>query len=232
LPLCGLLSFRFFPLPRLSGAENRFDHGHVFDCVLQRNGDCDGSADGLGEDVALNRILVAGGEFFRDDAAAEQIAAVVDEDAAGTVVGGVEGDFDFDAAARAQEVAALVGHELRAASESRLAGGKIEDGRGQAVDLHFGVFFYQPKYARRLFVEDEARGVDGVTADIHERTAAAFRDVADVRRIVVEITEEADGGAQIADAAGGNQFAGAQPLGIGANHEGLAYFHSGAVANG
>ena len=61
---------------------------------------------------------------------------VVDEDAGGAVVGRVEGDLDFDAAFGAEEVNALVGDELGAAGEDGLAGGEVEDGRGEAVGVH------------------------------------------------------------------------------------------------
>ena len=76
---------------------------------------------GFGERIALQGVLIADGEGFRGDASAEEVAAVVDEEASGAVDRRVEGDFDLNASARAEEVDALVGDQLRAAGEDGLA---------------------------------------------------------------------------------------------------------------
>src|ERR1700694_2460254 len=123
-----LLPLWRFPPTRISGAEYGFDHRHVFDGVFKRNRHLSAFADSSGEDVALNRVLVADGKVLGGNAGAEDVASVIDKDPARPVVGSVERDFDFDAAPRSQQVAPLVGHELRAASKSGLPRGKIEDG--------------------------------------------------------------------------------------------------------
>ena len=63
-----------------------------------------------------------------------------------------------------------------------------------------------------LLREGIARCVDEVAADVHQGAAAALDLVADVGRVDVEVAEEADDGAQFADAALVEQFAQAKPL--------------------
>ena len=82
-----------------------------------------------------------------------------------------------------------------------------------------------------LVAEEEARDVDGIAADVHEPAAAVLGDIADVRGVDVVIAEEALDGTQFADAAGGDEFSGAQPLGMGAYHEGFADLDFGTGLN-
>src|ERR1700685_1074660 len=101
-----------FPLAGLGGGEDGFDDGHVGNAFFE--GDRDGSAleDGAGEGVALERVLIDGGEGFGGDAGAEDVAAVVDEDACGAFARRIEGDLDVDAAFGSVEMDALVRDEL------------------------------------------------------------------------------------------------------------------------
>src|SRR5215469_16515695 len=126
-PLIRLLRFWCLTLARIPRTENGVDHRHVFECILKRNRHVSISANRSGEDVALNRRLVANMEVLGSNAATEHVAPVLDKDAAQPVIGSVKRDFDFNTAPCSQEVAPLVGHELRAASESRLTRRKIKD---------------------------------------------------------------------------------------------------------
>src|ERR1700747_1140009 len=57
--LIRLLRFGRLPLARIPRTENGVDHRHVFECILKRNRHVSISANCSGEDVALNRVLVA-----------------------------------------------------------------------------------------------------------------------------------------------------------------------------
>src|SRR5260370_14393690 len=116
------------PLAGCAGAEDSSDHRHVFDCIPKGNRNLGAVQDRAGEGITLNRVLVADRESLGGDAAAEDIASVVDQNAGGPIRGSVERDLDLDASLRAKDVDSLVGHELRAAREDGLSQGKIEDG--------------------------------------------------------------------------------------------------------
>lgn len=58
-PLIRLLRFWCLPLARIPRTQNGVDHRHVFECILKRNRHVSISANRSGEDVALNRVLVA-----------------------------------------------------------------------------------------------------------------------------------------------------------------------------
>ena len=94
--------------------------------------------------------------------------------------------------------------------------------------MHIGVALQQGHRAARLLAEDEAGGVDGIAADIEQPAAAPRTHITDVGRVAIEIAEEAHDGAQLADAAGADQLAGALPLRMRAHHEGFADLHAGA----
>ena len=85
------------------------DDGHVLDGVLEGDGDFSVFQNCFGESIALGGVLIADWESFRSDASAGEVTAIVDEEASGTVERGVEGDFDLDAPAGAEELDALVG---------------------------------------------------------------------------------------------------------------------------
>jgi len=76
--------------------------------------------------------------------------------------------------------------------------------------------------ALRLIAKHETRGLHRVTADVEQRTAAVLGDIARVRRICIEVAEKAGRRAELADAAGADEFARAQPLRVRAHHEGFA----------
>ena len=120
-----------------------------------------------------------------------EVAGRVDEEPRGPVGGRVEGNLEFDAAARAQEMHALVGNQLRAAGEDGVAGGKVEQRRGQPVGAELRIAIESGDDARRLLAEGVARGLDAVAADVVERAAAGFDLVADVGGVDVEVAEDA-----------------------------------------
>jgi hypothetical protein len=182
-----------------------------------------------GKDVPLNGVLVAGREGLDRDAATHQVTPVVDKDAARAVVGRIERDFDFDAAFGTQQLHPLVGDELCAAGKRCVARRELHHGGSQPVYLQLRVFLQQGRYPQWLFAEEESRGVDGVAPYVHQPPSAAFRNVADVLGIGVEVAEEALDRTQGTNPAGCNQFAGAQPLRMGAHHEGFANDYAGAL---
>ena len=209
-------------------AKQRIDDGHVAHGVREWHRHFALAPHGLREQIALDGVLVADRECFGLDAGAEQVGAVVHEDAARTIRRRVEWDFDLDAAGGSEQLHALIGNQLCGAGEDGLAGGVIEDGGGEAVGMHLRVALQQGHDAARLLAEDEAGGVDGIAADIEQAAAAPGAHVADVGGVAVEIAEEAHDGAQFADAAGADQLARAQPLGMRAHHEGFADLDAGA----
>lgn len=80
--------------------------------------------------------------------------------------------------------------------------------------------------------EGVAGGVDAVASNVEECAAAAVDLIADVGGVVVEVAEEAGDGAELADAAFAQELPEAQPLGVGADHEGFADFDSGDCTDG
>src|SRR5271169_4851100 len=126
-------TLRSLPTPRFGGAENSFDDGHVVYGVVDRNGYISIAADRARKNISLHGVLIALGERFGGHATTKHVAAIIYENAAGTIVRRVERDFDFDASLGAEELHALVRNELHAASENGLAGRKIKDRGGQAV---------------------------------------------------------------------------------------------------
>src|SRR3954463_15435214 len=121
------------PSARFGRAEHCLDDGHVGDCVFQRHGHFAAFENRLGEFVALDGVLIGGGEFLGHDAAAEDIAGLIDEEARGPVLGGVEGNLDLDAPLGAEIMHPLIGNHLGAAGEYRLPAGKIHHRRRQPI---------------------------------------------------------------------------------------------------
>jgi hypothetical protein len=104
-----------------------FNYGHVLNGVLDGDGNFSVFQNGFGEGITLQSVLIADGEGFSGDASAEEVTSIVDEEASGAVNRHVERDFELNAPARAEEVNALVGDQLRTASKDGLAGGEIEN---------------------------------------------------------------------------------------------------------
>ena len=144
----------------------------------------------------------------------------------------IEGDLELDAATCAKEVDVLVRHQLGATCEDGLAGREVENGRSEAIGVHLRIAVDAGNDARGLLLERVARGMDEVTADIHESAAAALNLVADIRRIDIEVAEDANDRADFPDAMLLEQFAEAKPLGMTVDHERFTNFDSGAGANG
>src|SRR6267143_2635178 len=130
---------RFFPPPGLPRPKHRLNHRHVRNRVLKRHRNFAILPNCLRELVALHGILVASGNHFRSDPAAEDVSPIVDEKFTGTVVWCVERNFDFDAALGAEELHPLVRHQLRAARKHCLARRKFQYRRRQPVRLEIRV---------------------------------------------------------------------------------------------
>src|SRR5206468_114281 len=119
---------RRFPPARHCRAEDGLDHSHVLDAVPNRDRDFAAFPDGPGKHVALNRVLVAGGEGLSGDTAAEKFSAIVDKNSGWPVFGGIERNLDLDASLRPQKMHPLVMDKLCAAGKSGLPGRKLKHG--------------------------------------------------------------------------------------------------------
>src|SRR4029077_16873810 len=85
--------------------------------------------------------------------------------------------------------------------------------------------------AKRLFVKNKTRRSNGIATDIHKRAPAPLWIISHVLRIAIEITKDADNGAQLSDHAFANQLARPQPLRVRLHHECLANSNAGALAD-
>ncbi len=102
---------------------------------------------------------------------------------------------------RAAELHALVRRDLRRHGEVEApAVAEVDQRAGQAVGAERRVAVDERDAARRLGLEEEAPGDDGVAADVVEAAAADVGLVADVGRVDVDVAEEHLHGAQRADA--------------------------------
>ena len=90
----------------------------------------------------------------------------------------------------------------------------------------------QPRHANGFLLEEESRNLNGIASNVHQRSPAPLRDVADVFRITIEVAERAADGAQVANCAGADDFPSTKPLGMTPNHKGFADLHARAVSNG
>ena len=79
--------------------------------------------------------------------------------------------------------------------------GKSRMRRGKPVSVHLRIALDGGNDARGLLGESVTRGVDEITSDIHQCATAGFDLVADIGGIVVEVTEDANHGAQFSNAA-------------------------------
>src|SRR5581483_652558 len=103
------------------------------------------------------------------------------------IVGRIERNLNLDAALGPDQVHSLIGYDLCATSEDRVAGGEIENHRCQAIDLHLRVSLDQRDNTRGLFSVDQPRGRDGIAADIEQTAAADIRIVADIAGVAIEV---------------------------------------------
>ncbi len=212
--------------------EDGVDGKHVAAGGFERHRDGTFTADGGGEGFAFDGVLIASVEGLDRDSAAEDVASVVHEDTSRAIGRGVEGDFDFNAAAGAVELHALVGVGLGAAGELAVDVAKVEDGAGEAVRLEVGVAFDLGADAEGVAAGDEAGGEDGVAADVHDGAAGGIGFVADVGGVGIGVAEEALDGAELADFAFVDGGFHPEPLGVGGDHEGFADFDVRFIADG
>src|SRR5258706_14726258 len=111
-------------------AEYRVDHRHVTQRVFESYRGRAAFADGATEEIALQGVLVAGGNRFHLATTAGKIAAVVDEDVCGLARRSVERNLRLDAAFRAVKAHALLQRHLRAAREDAMSGRELEHRAG------------------------------------------------------------------------------------------------------
>jgi hypothetical protein len=222
------------PPARLRRAEERVEHRHVADRVLERHRHRAGAAHRLGEPVGLQRVLVDAGEVEHLGRAARRAArpAVVHDDPRRALARGAERQLDLDAPGGAEDVHALVVRELAAARERGLAVGEAEQPRREAVDAERRVALHEPDDGQRLGAEQPAGDGDRVAADVQERAAAPLGAAADVGRVVAEVAEVPGDEAERAHAPGAHEVAHGEPLRVRAHHERLGDLHAGAVAGG
>ena len=157
-------------------------------------------------EIALKRVLIADREGFGGESAAEEVLAIVDEEACRSVQRRIERDFDLNASTGPEELNPLVGDKLRAAGEDGLTAGEVQNRRREAIGAHLGIAVDTGDDSARLLPESIARCVDEITADVPEGAAAAVRLVTDICRVNIEVAEEARDGPELADATLGDQF--------------------------
>src|SRR3954453_8774179 len=155
-----------FPPLGAGGAEERVDHAHVEDRVLDAPLERPLAQHGAGERVARRRVLVGGRQLDRLATAAREVSAVVDEDAGRGVRRGVERDLDLDPPARAQDLHALGQRQPGGAGEAEMpAAWELREAARHAVGPRDRVVVEQPDHALGLAAEDVAGRADGVAAD-------------------------------------------------------------------
>src|SRR6476660_9047163 len=93
----------------------------------------------------------------------------------------------------------LIRNQLRAASKYGVAGGKLENGRGQIINLHILIASDPPKDTCRFSAEREPRSNDRIATNVHQRAAAIFGLVANVIGITIEVTEKSTDRPQFSD---------------------------------
>src|ERR1700704_3302729 len=103
------------------GPKYSLNDRHVAYGIFERDGRLTAFPHRLGEQVALNCVLVANFELLGSHTAAEHVGTVVKPDAARLVRWRVDWDLDFDAAARSQDLHPLIGDHLGAARKYGLA---------------------------------------------------------------------------------------------------------------
>ena len=104
---------RALPATASRRAETGVDHSHVGDGVLEGEFERRLAQDGARKGVALQRILIAGGEFLAPCARAEQVDAGIDRDSRRPVHRRVEGNADFDASCLSRDRDVLMAGQLR-----------------------------------------------------------------------------------------------------------------------
>src|SRR3989449_11022164 len=202
-----------FPPAALLRAEERVDHPHVGHRVLHAVGQVDLPANGPGEGLALERVLVARRERLGGDRGAVERGPVVQQDAHGASLRGIEGDLDLDPAAGAADLHTLIGHALSGHGEAELASlAEVHQGAGHPVGAEGRIAIDERDRAPRLALEEEPGADDGVAAEVIEASAADGRLVPDVARVRVEEREEDLDGAQSPDPPLADQLASPQPL--------------------
>lgn len=196
-------------LPDAGGGagEEGFKGLHVGNSVGERGRDVGVVKNRLGEQVALDGVLVADleGDFL-------DTGFGLLPDAAGAVRWGVERDLDLDAAVCTEDVDALKRRQLRRAGERRGPTTKVQNAAGEPVDLKLGVVFDMAEDPVGLGLEEKPRQRDAIATDVHQAAAPDVCLVADVVGIAFVVGEKRLDRLQLADVALGDPFPGLAPL--------------------
>src|SRR6185436_1631150 len=113
----------------------------------------------------------------------------IPENSAGFIRGSVERYFYFDPSFSADDLHPLIGSHLGATGEYGVSRWKVHYSGGENIGSHFWIPLYMRHHSCGLFSKNQPRGVNQVTANIHQRAAPVLGDVPDVLRITIEITE-------------------------------------------
>src|SRR5436190_19225657 len=117
------------------------DHGHVVNCVFERNGLRSVFTQCLRKKRTLDLVLITNGKLDRFG---------VEQNLRGTIVRRVEGNKHFDTSFRAEKDHALVRRQASAASKGCLTLLEVEYRTRQAVGTELGVSFDQSEHTPRL----------------------------------------------------------------------------------
>ena len=161
------------PSPRFGGAEDRVNDAHIGDHVPGIHRRRAPVADGRGEGLEEEPVLVD------DRRAVDPLAQTGHDRDLGRDVGvGVEGQAHLEPAARAEHAHALERERARAHREPGARGAEIEQGRGEDVGAAGRVARDAGRRGLGLAAQEETRGRDRVAADIEERAPAGRPHIA------------------------------------------------------
>src|SRR5215217_4261002 len=181
------VSLNLLPLTCCCGAKYRIYDDHVGDRIFERDRLFPVLSKCLREKRALNLVLVANWKLN---------CFVVKQNLCRLIVRGIERDRDLDSSFSSEEDHPLIRVKTRAAGKRRMTVWKIENCRCQSVSARHRVAFDNAKHAPRFCLEHKPGDRDRITSDVHQRSAAKLKLIANVRRIGVEVTEEAGDGPQ------------------------------------
>ena len=174
----------------------------------------------------MQSVLVTRGNGLAVDRAAIELRAVVGEDLGAAAQRRIERNLNFNALGGSADLHPLVGHRLCGDGEVQPAAlAKVHQRADQTVGLEFRVTLDQRNRAHRFAAEQQARGDDGIAADVVQRAAADIGLVADIGRIAVEIRKVGLDRAQVAQSAAAHAVAHGQPLRVKAHHKGFHDVH-------
>src|SRR6185369_903018 len=174
-----------FPLTCCRRTKYRVDHGHIADSILERDGLRPVLSNRLREERALDLVLIASRNLNH---------LIVDENLSGPIVRRIEWNQHLDSSFRAVKNHSLIRIQPCATCKRRVTLRKVEHRTRQRVRTRNRISLNDAKHAPRLRCKDEARDVNRITPDIHQRAAAERKFIANVLRIGIEVTEKSGNG--------------------------------------